>query len=170
MIGQKPGENVASGQIGQLVDILEPIAGGSDLQQLSSRAVMFMRMYPGLPFDWMYQPIPNFAMWEIACRCCGLIILQPKLLLIQHEVRQEFGEPIRTHSWCRCPQHNAEVGGKEDSYHVVGKGIDQSPLYGNPTPRFTTICRKHYPIVLVYNTFLHCDTRGSRTLQPCNKP
>lgn len=133
---------------------------------IARRAAVFGDMYPRLPFYWMDEPIPNFAMWEIACRCCGLIILQPKLLVIQYRVRQEFGEPIRVHSWCRCIKHNAEEGGKDDSYHIPGKGIDQSPKNGPLTQRFVEICQKHYPFVLVYHTFCHCDIRGPRSLTP----
>jgi len=112
---------------------------------------------------WDTEIIPNFQLWEAACKCgCGLVILDPELLAALWEVRVEFGEPVTATSWCRCPDHNRNEGGKPDSYHPCGKAVDLKPARGRMFDRFIELCRKHFPFVIVYATFCHCDMRGNR--------
>jgi len=117
---------------------------------------------------YMYRDIiPFFQGWEMACRCgCGLIILQPKLLLLEYITRTEFCEPVDVHSWNRCLTHNRAVGSKDNSFHRFGKAIDKSPSRGPITPRFIEINQRYYPCVIIYDTFLHCDIRGKRSISP----
>lgn len=111
------------------------------------------------------EPIPKFTLREIMCPCgCGLIILQHELLVAQCFVRMRYGKPIVATSWVRCRSHNASVGGKDDSYHLAGKAVDQTPVHESMNQEFAEICREYYPFVLVYDWGCHTDVRGDRKL------
>lgn len=111
------------------------------------------------------KPIPHFALEEIMCPCgCGLIILQREVLIAMYHVRMRFGEPIIAESWTRCPAHNSEVGGVDESFHLFGKAVDPRPQYGGITQEFVGICREYFPKVIVKPTCLHVDIRGDRSL------
>ena len=115
--------------------------------------------------DWKLEPIPNFAFWEMACKCgCGLVILDPELLYRESLLRLEFDKPITATSWTRCFRHNLDVGGAVSSYHQFGKALDQKPKHGILTDHFIFLCRKYFPYVEVHHTFCHTDIRGPRRL------
>lgn len=60
-----------------------------------------------------------FTEKEFACPDCGLSALDPKLIDILDEAREEFGRPIIITSGTRCLKHNKKVGGKPNSAHLV---------------------------------------------------
>lgn len=60
-----------------------------------------------------------FTEKEFSCPCCGLSKLDPKLIELLDEAREEFGRPIIINSGTRCAKHNKEVGGKPASAHLV---------------------------------------------------
>ncbi len=112
--------------------------------------------------DYEIQPIPNFSLREVRCKCgCGLVILQPELLICTYNLRMRYGKPVIMRSWTRCLAHNEAVGGKGDSYHLFGKANDPTPADGI-NDRFRAICHDCFPYVLDYDDFCHCDTRGKR--------
>ena len=43
-------------------------------------------------------------------------------------IREHWGLPIRVHSGYRCPTLNEEVGGVEDSWHMLGCAADISAI------------------------------------------
>lgn len=49
-----------------------------------------------------------------AARCLCVELLEP--------IRQHFNRPVRITSGRRSPEHNADVGGKPDSWHVYREG------------------------------------------------
>lgn len=55
---------------------------------------------------------------ELACKHCGLLKLNRGFRDALEQLRQEFGRPMTVRSACRCKVHNAEVGGKEKSFHI----------------------------------------------------
>jgi hypothetical protein len=55
------------------------------------------------------QVSDHFWAYEIACPCCGRLIIRPLLLAIMDEVRNDFGKPLSPTSWCRCIQKNKAV-------------------------------------------------------------
>jgi len=115
--------------------------------------------------DLAIKPIPYFTLREIMCPCgCGLIILQREVLMAEYQVRMRYGRPIIATSWVRCRSHNAAVGGKDDSYHIPGKAVDQKPANEPMNQDFAEICREYYPFVLVYEWGCHSDVRGDRSL------
>jgi hypothetical protein len=70
----------------------------------------------------------NFSWTEAACRHCGKIpdegtIRETANLLEQ--VRTLLDDRvIHVTSWCRCPDHNAALGGAPDSPHLEGRAVD----------------------------------------------
>lgn len=63
-------------------------------------------------------PWPNFNAKEIACKCCGKTHIDPEAMDALQDLRDLWGKPIRITSGHRCKDHNAKVGGKENSQHL----------------------------------------------------
>lgn len=66
----------------------------------------------------------NFNSEEFTCPCCGMEWIDRKLVHRLQVIRDIIGCPIVITSGCRCTKHNAEVGGKESSYHLLGEAAD----------------------------------------------
>lgn len=116
--------------------------------------------------NWDAKIIPNFELGEARCHGfhnevphdCGLVILQPELLVCVDEFRTRWAEPITVGSWTRCDYWNAFVGGVDDSRHKNGWAFDPKPV-GGDLNEFEELARDCFPFVLRYATFLHCDIR-----------
>ena len=68
---------------------------------------------------------PHFSRSEFACRCnCGFASVDAALITGLEQLRAMLGVPIRILSGCRCPKHNAAVGGAKNSQHMLGKAAD----------------------------------------------
>lgn len=68
-----------------------------------------------------------FTESEMACKCCGQIPPQgvdPHLYELLDDIRERAGQPLILSCACRCPAHNAEVGGVPNSQHVTGQAAD----------------------------------------------
>lgn len=82
--------------------------------------------------EWFHpvlMPITDhFHMLEAVCRHCGRIPDQDVVEATaawMEEVREVLGNrPLHATSWCRCPVHNANVGGAPASYHMKGVAVD----------------------------------------------
>ena len=62
---------------------------------------------------------------EFACRCgCGYAHPQPELIGLLDMARMKAGIPFIVESGCRCEQHNAAEGGKQNSAHLRGYAAD----------------------------------------------
>jgi len=66
----------------------------------------------------------NFSRHEFACKCCGDIKVDPRLLIALQDLRNLAGVPIKVLSGYRCPVHNREVNGSKYSQHLLGKAAD----------------------------------------------
>ncbi len=64
----------------------------------------------------------HFAKEELVCRCCGRIGGYPenlkRLLAALERLRALVGRKIIVTCAYRCPKHNEEVGGVQNSYHT----------------------------------------------------
>ena len=107
----------------------------------------------------------NFNRSEFACKCgCGLDEIQLSVVELCQEIRDHFGAPVRITSACRCPAHNAAVGGTSASRHVECDAADIQVAGVDPED-VQGLCE-----VLVgddgglgrYDTFTHIDLRGWR--------
>ena len=67
---------------------------------------------------------PHFSRSELACRCCGRLKLDRRLLEGLETLRSMAGVPIIVHAGYRCEEHNREVGGVPHSEHTCGLAAD----------------------------------------------
>ena len=66
-----------------------------------------------------------FKRSEFACKCgCGFDTVDTALLQVLEYVRAAVKSPIIITSGCRCPEHNAKIGGSKGSKHMQGRAAD----------------------------------------------
>ena len=78
--------------------------------------------------DW-WEEIRYFTREEFACKCgkfCNGYPAEPRRTLVKlaDQARAHFGAPAMVISGLRCKQHNANVGGVENSQHMYGEAVD----------------------------------------------
>ena len=62
----------------------------------------------------------NFSANETWCKCgCNINNVSKLLMDMLQAMRTLFGRPINISSCCRCPAHNANVGGRPNSFHIA---------------------------------------------------
>lgn len=109
---------------------------------------------------------PHFTEWEFCCHHCGELPaegIDTDLLVVLEDVRTHFGgKPVTVNSGYRCPDHNASVGGVEDSQHVEGKAADITVADTSPTEVHAYLDSRHEGGLGLYSTFVHIDVRGYR--------
>lgn len=66
----------------------------------------------------------HFSRSELQCHDCGKCVIDPGLLEALEALRSLGPEPILIDDAYRCPEHNAAVGGVNDSQHTEGKAAD----------------------------------------------
>lgn len=102
--------------------ILEVIGSGEQPSQQAQAAPE-----TGGGEEWWRQ-IRYFTRAEFRCPCgrCGGFPAEPaeKLVRLADQVREHFGAPALPSSGVRCPEHNKEVGGVWNSYHLTGRALD----------------------------------------------
>lgn len=103
----------------------------------------------------------NFNRSEFACKCgCGFDTVDAGLIDSLELLRGGQGLPVIITSGCRCPSHNASVGGASDSQHLYGRAADIVVL-GLPAERVYKILRSSpYLSVGKYPGWTHIDTRS----------
>ena len=104
----------------------------------------------------------HFERMEFACHCgCGLDTVDCQLLEVLEIIRQNFDAAVSINSACRCPDHNASVGGSERSQHLYGRAAD-IVVSGVHPDEVADYLDKTFPDSLGlgrYNSFTHVDTR-----------
>lgn len=108
-----------------------------------------------------------FSAHEIAQRRVPPRALWPNIvptLWFGEKLREAFG-PTVVGSGYRDPDHNASVGGAEDSLHLYFNALDLTPATGTPTDWadfLTARSLRRFGGCGVYLTknFVHIDTRG----------
>jgi len=66
----------------------------------------------------------HFSKAELACHCCGKLIIDPALIAGLEQLRKLAARPIRIHAGYRCHLHNQDVGGVSESKHTSGMAAD----------------------------------------------
>lgn len=68
----------------------------------------------------------HFDTSEFVCHCCGRGAdkIDPRLIELLEQLRVKANAPIHINCGYRCPKHNAEVGGVQNSQHVLGTAAD----------------------------------------------
>lgn len=110
----------------------------------------------------MIKSSPHFSEQELSCRCCGTM---PKdgmsvfLLDGLEWLRSKVG-PIHVTCAYRCPEHNAKVGGVDNSQHVLGTAADIW-CEALSTHELAEVARQRFDGVGEYHedAFVHVDMR-----------
>ena len=108
----------------------------------------------------------HFTLDECKCPCCDRIKLIPGFYTHMEkleEMRQELGFAMIINSGYRCPEHNEEVDGSVNSWHMLF-ATDLRPGWGKG---FARKLKTMYRVALIqewggigyYTTFLHLDMR-----------
>ena len=77
----------------------------------------------------------NFSFLEVRCQCggkyrsCQRIWTKRATFQMMERYRVKSGRPMKVVSGCRCPSHNAAVGGSPTSRHPMGLACDVKPLF-----------------------------------------
>jgi len=109
----------------------------------------------------------HFKDSELECKCgCGLNNFSDDTLT-KFDIAREYAQvPFVINSACRCEKHNKEVGGKEDSSHVLGKALDIKATDSR------TRARVLYGLVMagfnrigIAKTFIHADDDDTKPSQ-----
>ena len=100
---------------------------------------------------------PHFHGSELVCPCCGVGIIALELVENLEWLRDLVGEPLRINSAYRCPVHNAEVGGRPDSYHLLGLAVDVAKPEG--VDLVDLAWKVGFTGIIEYETFVHMDLR-----------
>jgi len=113
-----------------------------------------------------------FSNKELACPCCGDLYLQPGFLEIINDLRTLVGEPLIVTSACRCPTHNASVGGHKRSLHMFDNvahatdtcAVDFSVRDSGQRARIVPAALALGLSVGIASNFIHVDMRVSAGL------
>ena len=108
------------------------------------------------------QLTANFNLTEFACKCCGLVKLDPALVKKLQTLRNWIGKPITITSGYRCLAHNKTVGGAANSQHLLGKAADMWVEGMSPDTLATHAEAVGFGGIGIYDTFVHVDTRSGR--------
>jgi len=68
--------------------------------------------------------VPHFSVEEMACKCCGRCQMDVDFMEMLEHYRLDLDMPLRITSGYRCEEHNAKVGGKSGSQHLIGHAAD----------------------------------------------
>lgn len=109
----------------------------------------------------------HFRRSEFACQCkCGFDTADAMLVEALEAIREHFKEAVVITSACRCPEHNAKVGGAQKSsksagsQHLYGRAADIVVHLTSPA----TVADYAEKLGLStgrYSTFTHIDTRSN---------
>ena len=105
----------------------------------------------------------NFAVREFACKDgSDTILIDEKLAVLLQNIREYFGKPVIINSAYRTEQHNKNVGGAANSYHLYGKAADIQ--IKGVSPREIAQYAESLGVkgIGLYGTFVHVDTRTSK--------
>lgn len=115
--------------------------------------------------DNWWGSIKYFGRHEFACKCgkCGGYPVEPSEALVRvlDAIREETGLPVYVNSGIRCPEHNAAVGGADNSRHMDGDAADiRCP--GKTPKELYDIAEPHLQDggLGLYDYGIHVDKRG----------
>jgi len=101
-----------------------------------------------------------FSEAEMTCNCgCGLNNANPKTIRMINYARDLAGFPFPVTSWCRCEEHNSNIGGSKTSSHLKGCAVDLA--FSDSTRKMdaiTALIQAGFRRIGVYSWGLHVDT------------
>lgn len=112
----------------------------------------------------MAQLSEHFSTQEFRCKHCGLLVKIDDELLAKLEQLRELagGHPIKVTSGYRCPEHNFDVGGARDSYHVKGMAADVKIEGLSPLDVADLAGKVGFGGIGIYPSWTHVDTREEK--------
>ncbi|ABO49056.1 Peptidase M15A [Desulforamulus reducens MI-1] len=105
----------------------------------------------------------HFAETELACRCCGKLVIHLELVYKLEDLRRLLDKPVLVNSGYRCPTNNRAVGGVVNSFHSKGMAADIR------VPRMAVKEIAHlaekvgFGGIGIYASQVHVDVRDYRT-------
>lgn len=88
------------------------------------------------------------------------VMVQPALIDKLAQLGAIYKDSMIITSGFRTPEHNASVGGKSDSQHLIGAAVDLVPHDGD-LERLAHACNTvGFSFVLVESDHVHADVRG----------
>jgi len=99
----------------------------------------------------------NLDALECQCGECSGVVPFWKLTRWLECVEQK--QEISVHCGARCHNHNREVGGRPNSYHLNGMAADISLASGGISDQLLIDCLSLFDGVIVHDTFIHVDLR-----------
>jgi len=100
----------------------------------------------------------HFKESEFACKHCGEVKVDKKLIELLEELRRYFGQAVSITSGYRCELHNEAVGGARKSQHMTGKAADIK-IKGITPKEVAERARKTFGFVKIYKSWVHVDVR-----------
>jgi len=103
---------------------------------------------------------PHFTEAEFACRCCGLVRVNIRLVHLLEQLRRQLGgQPVLVSSAYRCAAYNRMVGGAKQSQHLLGNAADIA-VTGVAPPDVAAAAEKvGFAGLGRYSGFTHVDVR-----------
>ncbi len=105
----------------------------------------------------------SFTRGEFKCQCgkCDYDTVDAELVMVLQGVRDHFGASVFVTSGNRCVEHNRNIGGSSNSYHVRGRAADIQ-VRGYSPAIVQNYLLDTYPDkygIGKYDNFTHIDTR-----------
>ncbi|MDD4949649.1 D-Ala-D-Ala carboxypeptidase family metallohydrolase [Sulfuricurvum sp.] len=101
-----------------------------------------------------------FKLSEFTCKCgCGLNNMQDAQLLKLDKARELANIPFSVNCGTRCPKHNKDEGGEDNSSHLRGLATDISAKTSQEKFLIiSALLKVGFKRIGVYSTFIHCDS------------
>lgn len=100
-----------------------------------------------------------FKLSDFTCKCgCGLNNMDKTTLQMLDDAREIAGIPFVVNCGTRCPKHNKDEGGEDNSSHLRGLAVDISAI--TSTQKFlilSALLKVGFKRIGFYKTFIHCD-------------
>lgn len=100
---------------------------------------------------------------ELSCKCCGMQKINSEFYEMLNCARIISGIPFPISSGCRCKKHNSNVGGVEDSSHLISATKDCFAVdisCSDDSKRWKIIdslIRAGFDRIGISKNFIHCD-------------
>lgn len=99
----------------------------------------------------------NFTLSEARSGCGDRWVwIHPATIVLAQKLRDEFG-PLEVRSWYRSKQHNKNIGGVDNSRHVLGMAVDLAPLETDVNKFKKRILQMDIGGIGIYDSFVHVD-------------
>lgn len=105
----------------------------------------------------------HFEHEEFLCPCCGAGKVNMGLIFKLEELRHELGDlPVSITSGYRCLIHNKDVGGAENSQHLLGTAADIKVKGKTPQEIAAAAEKVGFGGIGIYSSWVHVDVREGK--------